>query len=1048
MSNVSARTSERDGSPQFRILGPLEVRSGETWTPIGAPKWRTLLAVLLLNYGQVVSTERLTDELWGDEPPARPANLIATYVHRLRGLIGDPDGRVLETRAPGYRVVVNGDELDALRFTRLVTAGRKALADGAAARAVELLSEALGLFHGPPLADVPFSDLMATEANRMEESRVAALGLRIEAEIESGDGAGTVAELRRLTTDNPLREELWALLMRALCAAGRQAEALEAYERARRVIGDELGVDPGPGLRQLHQEILDADARPAPRPAKPARSAGAAEPGPAPPAARTPPPVPVPPALSQLPADVPDFTGRADQVEYLCGLYSGLPEDGNGTGAVVVSLIAGAGGLGKTTLAVHVAHQLRARFPDGQLYVNLRGASDQPAAPADVLARFLRQLGVDGDQVPAGEDERAGLYRTRLAGRRVLIVLDDARDAAQARPLVPGSVSCGVLVTSRKLMPDLVGGRLVDLDVLDPAEARVLLAKIVGADRLNAEPGATSSLLAACAGLPLAIRIAGARLAARTYWTIASLAGKVADERRRIDEFKAGDLAVRACFQVSFDSLPAPGPGQPDPARAFRLLGLWHGPFISLPAAAALLAEPEDLVAGSLELLVDASLLQSLAADRYRLHDLLRVYAAEKAEAQETGQDREAAVLRVLTWYLHTAEAAGRVISPQHARVPLGDSHLVPPAPAFASLEQALDWCESARADLVAAARQAASGQMHEIAWKLPAAMMSFFYRRGHWADWVATHESGLKSARVLGDRMAEAWMLNNLGMAFGLQRKEEAVGCSEEALAIYREIGDRPGQARAANNVAQACLRVRRFPQAVKAARRSLAVQRQAGDRYGAGIALGNLGDACRALARFDEAIGHLEQALDIFRELGDEHSQADSLSDLGEVYLAMGRLDDAEGCLLASLAIWRAIGERYGQAAALGRLGRAQKQAGRRAEARELLSEAHFILAELGDVGQAAEIESELAELAEGAPLPNSPPRPREPGTRTGGGRARRCRRVPATGWSRRSPRPVRRATPRGRARWPGTPPGQRPGTRGSTPPCHSAASCYRER
>ena len=980
MSNVSTRASERDASTgdagpgddgtRFRILGPLEVRAAGAWTAIGAPKWRMLLAVLLLNHGQVVSTDRLTDELWGDEPPAKPANLIATYVHRLRGLIGDPDGRVLATRAPGYRVAGDGAELDAVRFTRLVAAGRGALADGAAARAVELLSEALGLFRGPPLADVPFSDLVATEANRLEESRVAALGLRIEAEIECGAAAGAVAELRRLTADHPLREELWALLMRALCAAGRQAEALAAYEQARTAIGDELGVDPGPGLRQLHQEILDADARPPPRPVKPASPPEEAQFVPAPRAAPQA-ALAVPAALSQLPADVPDFTGRADQVEYLCRLFSGSQDGGDGAGAVPVALIAGAGGLGKTTLAVHVAHRLRERFPDGQLYIDLGGASDSPAAPADVLARLLRQLGVDGDQVPAGADERAGLYRTRLAGRRMLIVLDDARDAAQARPLVPGSVSCGVLVTSRNLMPDLVGGRLVDLDVLDPAEARALLAKIVGAGRLDAEPDATSSLLAACAGLPLAIRIAGVRLAGRAGWTIASLAGKVADERRRIDEFTAGDLAVRACFQVSFDTLPAAGRGgrtgrvAPDPARTFRLLGLWQGPFISLPAAASLLAEPEDLVADSLELLVDAHLLQSLATDRYRLHDLLRVYAAEKAEAQEARPDRDAAVRRVLTWYLHTAEAAGRVISPRHARVPLDDAPLARPALAFASLEGALDWCESARPNLVAAASQAASSEMHEIAWKLPAAMMSFFYRRGHWADWVATHEGGLNSARVLGDRMAEAWMLNNLGMVFGLQRKEQAIGCFEDALVIYREIGDQPGQARAANNVAQACLRVHRFPRALEAAQRSLAVQRQAGDRYGEGIALGNLGDACRALARFDEAIGHLGQALDIFRELGDQHSQADSLSDLGDVYLTMGRLDDAEGCLRASLAIWRAQGERYGQAATLGRLGLAQKHAGRRAEARELLSEAHVILAELGDLGQAAEVEAELAEL-----------------------------------------------------------------------------------
>jgi DNA-binding SARP family transcriptional activator len=973
---------ERSGITRFRILGPLEFRSGQTWSGIGAPKWRALLAALLLNHGQVVSTDRLTDELWGDEPPANPANLIATYVHRLRGLIGDPDGRVLVTRAPGYQVVVGPGELDAGRFASLVAAGRAALAGGEAARAVELLTEALDLYRGPPLADVPSSELVATEADRLEESRVVALGLRIEAEIECGEAGGVVGELLRLTAGHPLREELWALLMRALRTAGRQAEALEAYERARQVIGAELGVDPGPGLRQLHQEILEADARPVPRavaPAGAAPPAGPPPPEPAPPAG----PAPSAPVVpSQLPADIPDFTGRAEQVEYLCDRFADVPDGDASTGAVVISLVAGAGGLGKTTLAVHVAHRLRARFPDGQLYANLRGASDQPATPADVLARFLRELAVDGAAVPASEDERAALYRTRLAGRRILVVLDDARDAAQVRPLVPGSVCCGVLITSRNLLPDLAGGRLVDLDVLDEDEARALLAEIVGADRLGAEPDATAQVLAACAGLPLAIRIAGVRLAARTGWSIQALAGRLADERRRIDEFKAGDLAVRACFQVSFDGLSAagpgrpdperpdperpdpgrPDPGRPDPARAFRLLGLWHGPSISLPAVSALLAEPEDHVADALEMLVDAHLLQSLAPDRYRFHDLLRVYAAEKAEAGETQQDRDQAVLRVLTWYLHTAEAAGRVISPQHARVPLGDGHPL----AFASLEQALDWCETERADLVAAARQAAASGLHEIAWKLPAAAMSFFYRRSHWADWVATHSGGLDSARILGDRLAEAWMLNNLGMAFGLQRKEQAIGCFEEALAIYREIGDQQGQARAANNVAQACLRLSRFPEALAAARRSLAVQQQAGDRYGEGIALGNLGDACRELGRFDEAIDRLEQALVIFRELGDQHSEADSLSDLGDVYLTTGRLGEALSCLHASLAIWRATGERHGQAATLSRLGLAHKRAGRPEEARELLSEAHFILAELGDHGQAAEVKAELAESA----------------------------------------------------------------------------------
>ncbi len=586
-----------------------------------------------------------------------------------------------------------------------------------------------------------------------------------------------------------------------------------------------------------------------------------------------------------------------------------------------------------------------------------------------MLARFLRELGVDGAQIPVSEDERAALYRTRLAGRRILIVLDDARDAAQVRPLLPGSASCGVLVTSRGRLPDLAGSRLVDLDVLDEDEAHALLVRIVGGQRLEAEPDATAEVLAACGGLPLAIRIAGARLATRSGWTIKTLARRLANEHRRIDEFRVGDLAIRACFQVSFASLPAVGADGVDPARAFRLLGLWQGPSIGLPAAAALVGEPEDDVADALEVLVDAHLLQSPAAERYRFHDLLRVYAAERAEAEEARLDRDDAVRRVLTWYLHTAEAAARVISPHHTRVLLDAGDLVVSPLAFGSLEEALGWCETERADLVSATRQAAMCGLHELAWKLPAAAMSYFYRTSHWANWVTTHEVGLDSARKLGDRQAEAWMLNNLGMAFGLQRMEEAVGCFEQSLAIYREIGDPQGETRAANNVATANFRLRRFEQALDAAERSLVTQRQAGNRYGEGIALGNLGCACRELGRFDDAVDLLQQALVIFRELRDQRAEAESLSDLGGVYIALDGFDQALGCLSDSLAIWRAIGDRRGQAATLRLLGHARRRQGRRRDARELLTEACRIFEELGDQSQAAELRSGLAELMEAA-------------------------------------------------------------------------------
>jgi tetratricopeptide (TPR) repeat protein len=580
-----------------------------------------------------------------------------------------------------------------------------------------------------------------------------------------------------------------------------------------------------------------------------------------------------------------------------------------------------------------------------------------------VLARFLRDLGVGGAHIPVDTDERAALLRTRLTGRRVLMVLDDARDTAQVRPLLPGSGSCAVIVTTRGRLPDLASTRLVDLDVLEDAEARALLRNIVGADRADAQAAATDEVLAACAGLPLAIRIAGARLTARAGWSVRTLASRLRSEQRRLDELKAGDLAVRATFEVSFASLPGPSrPGGVDAARAFRLLGLWAGPVISLPAAAALFGQPDDDAEDALEQLVDAHLLESPAPGVYRFHDLLRVYAAERSRA-ERATDRDQAAERILTWYLHTAEAAARIISPNHARVPMRGDDPAVHALAFGSLEDALAWCEGERADLVAAVRQAADYGMHDIAWRLAAAAMSFFYRRSHWADWIATHETGLKSARMLGDRPAEAWMLNNLGMVYGEQRMAEAVDHFERALASYREIGDVQGEARAANNVAHAYHQLGRFDQALDAGRGSLAVQRRAGNRYGEGITLTILGGSLRGLGRLADSVAPFEQALATYREVGDKHGEADALSDLGEVYLRLRRVDEALDALQESLVIRHAIGERHGQATTLRVLAEGLRSAGKPDEARRALAEALEIADQLGDHAQAGEIRAELA-------------------------------------------------------------------------------------
>ena len=1036
----------RDSTVRFRILGPLEIWTGQGWSGIGAPKWRALLAALLLNPGQVVSTERLIAELWDEEPPSGAANLVSVYVLRVRRLIGEQGSDILATRAPGYQLRLEPGDLDAAAFETLTRQGRAALAGGDAPRGAALLSEALALWRGDALTDIPPSGLVTAEADRLSESRLTALELRITAELDCGLPSELVPELRRLISDSPLREGLWLLLMQALDRAGRRAEAVAAFSQARRVIADELGVDPGPELRQLYQRLLTADADvlpsgprrgaaglratgtgPAAAPATagtgpagapaatgagpPARPAAAATlrasaaatsadtgPATARPAATAPdarlvsapgrpatehagpsaPPAgagtaspaaagPVtraarsigladdlgpaagrdsrpaagadaslpdrtPAPARQLPADLADFTGRATHLARLHGLLSRAPGTAR-PAAVTVAVVAGTPGLGKTALAVHAAHELRAGFPDGQLYVSLLGASEQPVVPGEILARLLRDLGVNPDQIPAGQEERAALYRTWLADRQVLIVLDDARDAAQVRPLLPGSATCAVIVTSRHRLSDLAGSRLVDLDVLDDSEARDLLTAIIGDERAAAEPGPVREVLDACAGLPLAIRIAGARLTARRGWAVKTLARRLADQHRRLAELTAGDLAVRACFDVSFESLKHLATGQGvDPAHAFALLGVWQGPHVSLPAAAALLGEPEDDVADALEVLVDAHLLESPAPEVYKFHDLLRAYAAERAAAQEPADAVAAAVSRLLWWYLRTADAAATVVTRNRERVPLGAGGPPGGALEFGTAEEALEWSAGERAGIVAATRQAAAADLHDVAWKLPVAVLVCFDRQGYRAEWIATHQVALDSARRIGDRHGEAWVLNNLGMVHSQLRTPDALSYLAQALAIHRERGDRQGQAQVTNNIAFDYQIRGMHEAALPALADALELQRQVGHRYGEGVALSNFGEAYVELGRHTEAIASLQEALPIVRETGSTRVEAYILCNLGRSHLDLGQAADGAALLEQALAIHRTERDKYGQAAALKYLGQARLQAGQR--------------------------------------------------------------------------------------------------------------------
>ena len=555
---------------EFCLLGPLVVRCGGVVVRVQPGKQRVVLAALLLDAGRVVPVDEIAEALWGTAPPPSARVTVRNYVKRLRHALGDVGQARISTRPGGYLISVEAGELDVTRFEALLAAAQAAARGGSWDRAAGQARAALALWRGEPLQDVESGVLATRETPRLSEMRLQALEVRIVADLHLGHHSEVIAELRQLISTQPLREQFHGQLMLALYQCGRQAEALAAYQHVRRVLVEELGIEPGTWLRELHQQVLTADPALTAGPvAAVGESVTAADPAAEP---------------AQLPADTADFTGRDEQVKLVCDLLATAPGEGR-PGAVVISAVAGMGGIGKTALAVHAAHRLRDRFPEGQLFVSLQGASS-PLRPADVLARLLRDLGVPAGAIPADEAERAARYRTLIASRRMLIVLDDARDAAQVRPLLPGTAGCAVIVTSRSTLPSLPGATLLDLEVLDPDEAHALFSAIIGPTRAAAEPDATASVLASCAGLPLAVRIAASRLASRPGWSIAHLAARLADERGRLAELAAGDLAVRASFAVSYDAL------RPGPARVFRLLGLASAAVLSLPAIAALAGQP------------------------------------------------------------------------------------------------------------------------------------------------------------------------------------------------------------------------------------------------------------------------------------------------------------------------------------------------------------------------------------------------------------------------------------------------------------------------
>jgi tetratricopeptide (TPR) repeat protein len=584
-----------------------------------------------------------------------------------------------------------------------------------------------------------------------------------------------------------------------------------------------------------------------------------------------------------------------------------------------------------------------------------------------VLARFLRDLGIEGDKVPVRDDDRAALYRTTLTGRRVLILLDNAKDSAQVRPLLPGSSSCAVLVTTRNRTSDLASTRSFDLNVLEDTEALALFSRIVGEERAAAEPDATAEVLVACAGLPLAIRICAARLAARRQWKIATLADRLRNQHRRLDELKTGDLAVRASFQVSYDSLRRDGRGA-NPARVFRLLGLWQGTSISLPAAAALVGEPDDDVADALETLVDINLLESPAPDWYRFHDLLKVYAMERAQAEETEVALDEAVSRLLWWYLDSAQAAADTVSPQRYQVPADPRAPGHPPLAFASMEAALAWYDDERADIVAATRQAAAVGLHEIACRLPSTLFPLFNRRTNWADCVTTQRIAADSAAKTGDQLGEAWALNQLGYALVGLRDPEAFGHLERALAIRQEFGDTRGEAQTAICLGDGHLKMHGPGEdALRYLRRAADLLEPMGASSLRSVALNSLGDVYFELGDLDAAAECYLQCIDLSREFGG-HAEGFALLNLGVVYMRQHRLAEAIAAFGEALAKHRASGALDGEAWTLKSLGAAQAETGSRSASRSSLTAALRIFEQIGSQEGATETVALLSSLSTG--------------------------------------------------------------------------------
>ncbi|MBW4718892.1 AfsR/SARP family transcriptional regulator [Saccharothrix obliqua] len=860
---------------EFGVLGPLQVLADGRRLVIGRKGMRGLLAMLVLAANRVVPIDEIVDSLWADDPPATARTIVHGYVSRLRRMLdqADPAGsaRILTT-PPGYQLAVDPWRLDFHRARRLVSSAR---GKPAPIRA-QLLRESLGLWRGQVLSDVP-GDPITTD---LEELRLAALEERIEAELELGRHLELVGELRQLVGEHPFRERLVGHIMRALYRSGQRADALEAYQRFHRLVVDELGIDPGPELRVLHEQVLRDD---------PALSSpGLAEPA-----------VPVPPrpgvvVPAQLPAAASGFIGRDEELAWLDRLC-----DGRDPTTTTVAVVNGAPGIGKSELAVTWGHRRAEQFPDGLLFAALHGfAPDrEPVRPAEVLARFLLALGVPADGVPRDLDDRVGLYRSVLAKRRVLVVLDDARDPEQVRLLLPPGAGSVVLVTSRRKLESLVvsnGARMLTLDTLHEDESVRLVDEVVGKPLSEQEPVATRMLAELCGNLPLALRIAAAKLVFSPEWTVEALVAQLSDDDARLRALDLADsgVGVARALAVSYRNLP------PELAEAFRAAGLVPGRWVSPHAVAALCRTDLGTAAGRLADLADAHLLVEQWRGGFVLHDLVRLYAREVLGA-ERPERRTAALRRLMDHYLAACDHARRLLRPTDDALDFTSvkhaEHSTAPRPATPG--QALSWFDKEWPNLIALVHAGAEAGLHQQVWQLVRLVYPYCVVRLVGREWQAAAEFGLASARVIGDRRGEMLVLHAMhAIDLWVGDVRGKLPEAERAHGIAVALGDPRYLVMTLDQVACVLSAEDRHEEALARYREALEIARREGDALGEATVLNNMAQVEQRVGHLETAVQHQFQAMEIHHRHGHERAYVLALNNLAELYAELGLLAEAE--------------------------------------------------------------------------------------------------------------------------------------------------------